>query len=477
MPLSTRAERVAAYQKKMLQLLRKADKVDAKGIAATVDFAKRLQAATLDRMAVVARKTSKDGYPPWGVYWVPQIMGAVARVANSLAQEFAMTLQELAHESFDIGRAIADTAELLAPGLSINIPEIDPNTVKIGAQFSADLITNMAQKQIGDVSGEIAQSLALGEPLSVLMDKLEPLVGKGPWKSAAYRAEIVARTELARIQGLATQLQMEQISEENPELELKRQYLVAHVQEWPCDECRPHDGNVYEIDGTPYLPADGPPAPSTPVHPNCRCCYVPWFADIMPRLDKSRPATLSTLGADVPTDAQEKQSERLDEALHQYASTQVDMPADLARSLMDLAKMEIPESIVQKYEDDPHVTVLYGLIDPHPDMIKDLVAGARKPRITFGRMGVFFKDEFDVVKLDIYSPELFELNRRLSAMENANTYPVYSPHLTLAYVKPGEGLRFAGRPVPFSGLEIELSTLMLSSKDEKKFPISLGVGV
>ncbi len=53
---------------------------------------------------------------------------------------------------------------------------------------------------------------------------------------------------------------------------------------------------------------------------------------------------------------------------YDYASTQVNLPGDIAKRIMDWGKENIPDEEVfdeedKGREDNPHITVLYGIVD------------------------------------------------------------------------------------------------------------------
>lgn len=93
------------------------------------------------------------------------------------------------------------------------------------------------------------------------------------------------------------------------------------------------------------------------------------------------------------------------------------------------------------YEQEPHVTVLYGF---HPDVqpteIEAVVKEFGEVTIELGAITRFESEEHDVLKIDIEGGSIFELNAKLVeafAGRVTNKFPEYHPHMTLAYVKKG----------------------------------------
>jgi len=75
------------------------------------------------------------------------------------------------------------------------------------------------------------------------------------------------------------------------------------------------------------------------------------------------------------------------------------------------------------------------------------------------------------VKLDVDSPDLRRLNKKIAAREHTDTHGTYEPHITLAYVKPGLGEKYAGKATALTGQELTLNSIVFSGKDRKKTEI------
>lgn len=92
--------------------------------------------------------------------------------------------------------------------------------------------------------------------------------------------------------------------------------------------------------------------------------------------------------------------------------------------------------------DDPHVTLLYGLLDNANSIEREVHAvldGWSLPEVQIEKVDFFpstFKDEpyACVIGKIKKTPELLEAHQRLSLLPHINTFPEYTPHVTLAYV-------------------------------------------
>ncbi len=132
-------------------------------------------------------------------------------------------------------------------------------------------------------------------------------------------------------------------------------------------------------------------------------------------------------------------------SLHEYSSTQVDLPELPAMMIAELAQL-IPEADLAEdgREPNPHVTIKYGLHTGDAGEVEDVVANYPPIHLKFGVTSYFEGDEFDVVYVQVISPDLRRLNSLISRrLEHTDTQSRYVPHATVAYVKPGKGKDYA----------------------------------
>jgi 2'-5' RNA ligase len=167
---------------------------------------------------------------------------------------------------------------------------------------------------------------------------------------------------------------------------------------------------------------------------------------------------------------------------YSYASTQVNLPEAEAQRIIEWGKENIPDDeLYEDPEDDTmgredtvHCTVLYGLVDQDPEPVRELLSGTGTIKATLGKISLFEQDDYDVVKIAVKSPDLHRLHKKLSDnLENENSFPEYTPHVTIAYVKPGSGKPFAGS-TEFENTELSFSKVRFSTKTEEVTWIALG---
>lgn len=96
-------------------------------------------------------------------------------------------------------------------------------------------------------------------------------------------------------------------------------------------------------------------------------------------------------------------------------------------------------------ETEPHITILYGIhSNVDDDQVKNLFSNVKKTDfdITVNGINCFFNKDYDVLKMDVQSNKLNELNELSKSLPHTSTYPDYKPHLTMAYLLKGNGNKY-----------------------------------
>lgn len=137
---------------------------------------------------------------------------------------------------------------------------------------------------------------------------------------------------------------------------------------------------------------------------------------------------------------------------YDYSSVHVEVPMAISENIIAWGKNNIgesqlyirPEDPIFGREDEIHATILYGIHNESSKEIEKLLRGKRPPIITLGKLGVFTNPlKFDVVMIEVISEDLKNMNDLLvKNVSHTNKYGIYRPHVTIAYVKKGNGWQF-----------------------------------
>lgn len=162
----------------------------------------------------------------------------------------------------------------------------------------------------------------------------------------------------------------------------------------------------------------------------------------------------------------------------EYASTQVNLPPETSQAVTKLSGMIPDEDLAEKgREDAPHITVKFGLHDSDPETVRKIIEAEPPITATLGKTSFFPADpnngNSDVLKVDVTSPDLTRLNEKIAeAVKTTDTHPEYTPHVTIAYLKPGKGKDYDG-DTSLAGQKITFDSLVFSGADGKETEIPL----
>jgi 2'-5' RNA ligase len=166
---------------------------------------------------------------------------------------------------------------------------------------------------------------------------------------------------------------------------------------------------------------------------------------------------------------------------YDYSSTQVNLPETLAQEIIAWGKKHVsdhdlyvvPGESNYGREDEPHVTILYGIHDDHHKEVADLVKGYGEAKIKLGEMSIFTGEKYDVLIIKIVSEDLVKLRKTLTDnVEYTSDHPKYQPHVTIAYVKKGRGWKHYNNAW-FAHEQFKTNKIVFSSHAGSKHQISL----
>jgi 2'-5' RNA ligase len=135
------------------------------------------------------------------------------------------------------------------------------------------------------------------------------------------------------------------------------------------------------------------------------------------------------------------------EDTHSYATTQA-VPPEEVRALVQAARDQIDHDDLDPDEGfgpDPHVTILYGLGDDQEREATEILKKAGPLKAKIDAVDTFENDDYDVVIFRLESEDMQRVHDELDTLPNDNEWPEYKPHMTIAYVQPGLGRKYADR--------------------------------
>lgn len=122
---------------------------------------------------------------------------------------------------------------------------------------------------------------------------------------------------------------------------------------------------------------------------------------------------------------------------------------------------------------EKHCTVLYGLHkECDTDSILDFLKVTKAKDIVLKKLSLFENNDFDVVKWEVESDDLFTLNKICTQIfPYTNSHPEYSAHVTEAYVLPGLGKNYLNKEEPY--IVCKITNWIYSLANGEKYIIDL----
>lgn len=125
-------------------------------------------------------------------------------------------------------------------------------------------------------------------------------------------------------------------------------------------------------------------------------------------------------------------------------------------------------------EDNPHVTLLFGLHKEVTDkQVKKVLDAHTFSDITIDKLSYFGNPDYDVLKYDVSGKSLHEVNSDLKKLPHTSDFPNYHPHMTVGYLKSGTGKKWVKKLKTMKvTLTPQYATFSKPDKKKTKFKIN-----
>lgn len=129
---------------------------------------------------------------------------------------------------------------------------------------------------------------------------------------------------------------------------------------------------------------------------------------------------------------------------HKFSTTQINLPENLSDLIKAFAAAIPNEDLAEDgREDDIHLTLKYGLHTEDSEEVKTVLSEVESVQLILGKTNCFFGEDHDVLWVGIKNAEWpNEVNSIISELEHTDTQVNYTPHVTVAYLKPGLGSKY-----------------------------------
>src|SRR5262245_22560801 len=242
--------------------------------------------AELERLRRRVMAEMLDALPDtYDQYRLTQLEATIRRVMLDFVDRYGIEVTGPQLASYGLGAELA-ARPLQAAGLNVHTPMLSRRQIEALQGYNARLITNATERSIGEITTILRTGLLRGDRWPDIMALVaRRLTEPGPFGSLAARAEAITRTELGRIQALATQAGLEQMQRLVPDVQKEWKHSRNHWS--PRVGHLDAEGQIRDVAATfsvrpgPGYPAEAllyprDPAASPRNTVNCGCVVVPY---------------------------------------------------------------------------------------------------------------------------------------------------------------------------------------------------------
>lgn len=221
-------------------------------------------------------------------YRLAQLEARLRDLLDRFAERYRTALSPMELEAFQAGARLA-AQPLIEGGLLFHVPQISRRQLEVAQAYAASLITGATDQLIADITTTLRLALLRGAGLGEVIPEIAAaLDSPGPFGTLATRAEAIARTELGRIQAIATQASLEDAQRQVPDLRKEWQHSrnvgkyarIGHIEAEGQQRDVAERFHVRPVPGKPYedllYPRDPAGTPASTVF--CGCLAVPFRA-------------------------------------------------------------------------------------------------------------------------------------------------------------------------------------------------------
>jgi hypothetical protein len=227
-----------------------------------------------------------------------QLEANLRDVMERFIERYSVRLFGPQEAAFAAGQALA-AEPLVTAGVTFAVPQVNRRALEVARTFQASLISQETEAAVRRISTELRLAVLRGDALTETLPRVAgALTTAGPFATLATRAEAITRTELGRIQSIATQAGLEEAKTLVPELQKQWQHS-GNVGPWrrqghvdAHDQVRNVDApfRVREEAGKPFetlmYPRDPAASPSQTVQ--CGCLSTPYLPEWKESIEAAR---------------------------------------------------------------------------------------------------------------------------------------------------------------------------------------------
>lgn len=207
-----------AYAKALEDLIARSDNLDRTARRQTIELLSRLRAEVVATIA----ETTPGSRPAYR-----RALRSIDEAITRFVARYRISVNELQKAGFDLGIALAEQP-LVDGGFAVGVSGVSDQLVDLAAGFSADLIGNIGSELRKRINTElVAVALGTQTPTDAISKIGRNMTDPSTFRTIGARAQAIVTTEVGRVQSIATQARMSELSNTLPGL--RKRWMHAHV--------------------------------------------------------------------------------------------------------------------------------------------------------------------------------------------------------------------------------------------------------
>lgn len=273
------AEEIRSRVRELIRQAHGADAAANRAVRAALAKAHAEIAAEIARLPADASSYSR--------YQLQELKRAVERASEEFDRLLASEIKSAQESSFERGKETVDRTLTDAIGAPASLAGISRTQLLVAQGYSADLVQGLSGAMRDRLNATLSRAFLGGKSVTEIMQEVGRSIGQGQFGVISRRAETIYRTEVLRVQSIATQARLEQAKARG--VDAKKMWVHAGTPAKPRSWHLAINRQTVPVDEPFQIPGGGPggaseelmfprdPAASAENTVNCGCQVFPWL--------------------------------------------------------------------------------------------------------------------------------------------------------------------------------------------------------
>jgi Phage Mu protein F like protein len=272
----------AEFERRVRELVQQARSADK---AATAAARAALDRAHLELIRQIAQLPADAS--SYSRFQLQDLKRATERAMEEFDRQLTGELKTAQADGFAQGKETVDRTLTDSIGTPASLADLSQAQLIVAQGYSADLVKGLSEAGRARLNATLSRAFLGGQSVTEIMRQIGRSIGQGEFGVISRRAETIYRTEVLRIQSIATQARLKQANDRG--VPAKKMWVHAGAPFKPRVWHLAVNRQVKPVDEPFEIPGGGPggaseelmfprdPAASAENTVNCGCQVFPWL--------------------------------------------------------------------------------------------------------------------------------------------------------------------------------------------------------